>query len=251
MGENYIEWLASLIDCFIVVRFLNRWLPFKHDKYKGCTTGILFFLLAADNIFLSQKEDAENISIFILLFLILLYSFLFQRGRIYEKLLEIILPTITLFPINGIVLYSVSFLSNEEVDVLRSSGGELRILVLFFSKFAFFIICEILIKLKRNGTSSLLSFQWLLQIVCFIISFYIANTIWSISKQEFVNNYDILFAFLLIALLNILLFILLNRMENSRRLQEQYNLAQMNLEMQKQYVLNAQKKLSGNKNSSP
>lgn len=241
MGENYIEWLASLIDCFIVVRFLNRWLPFKHDKYKGCTTGILFFLLAADNIFLSQKEDAENISIFIMLFLILLYSFLFQRGRIYEKLLEIILPTITLFPINGIVLYSVSFLSNEEVDVLRSSGGELRILVLFFSKFAFFIICEILIKLKRNGTSSLLSFQWLLQIVCFIISFYIANTIWSISKQEFVNNYDILFAFLLIALLNILLFILLNRMENSRRLQEQYNLAQMNLEMQKQYVLNAQK----------
>ena len=253
MIENYIEWLASLIDCFIVVRFLNRWLPFRHDKYKCCATGILFFLLAADNIFLSQKKGAENISIFIMLLLILIYSFLFQRGRIYEKILEIILPTVTLFPINGIVLYSISFVSNEDVDVLRSSCGELRFLVLFFSKFAFFIICEILIKLKRNETSSLLSFQWLFQIFCFFISFYIANTIWSISKQEFVNNYDILFAFLLIALLNILLFILLNRMENSRRLQEQYNLAQMNQETKilhhdmKHYLITAVSLISSGK----
>lgn len=242
MGGNYIEWGASLVDCFIVVRFLNRWLPFRHDHYKGCATGILFFLLALDNIFLSQKNGAENVSILIMLFLISLYSFWLQRGRIYEKLLEIILPTITLFPINGIVLYAVSFVSEENIDVLRSSGGELRILVLFFSKFAFFVICEILIKLKRNETSSLLSFQWVLQILCFIISFYIANTIWSISKQKPVDNYDVLFAFLLIALLNILLFILLNRMENSSRLREKYNLAQMNLEIQKQFVLNAQKR---------
>ncbi|MDE6529717.1 MAG: GHKL domain-containing protein [Lachnospiraceae bacterium] len=242
MVENYIEWGASLVDCFIVVRFLERWLPFRHDHYKGCATGILFFLLALDNIFLSQKNGAENVSILIMLVLISLYSFWLQRGRVYEKLLEIILPTITLFPINGIVLYAVSFVSEENIDVLRSSGGELRILVLFFSKFAFFVICEIVIKLKRNETSSILSFQWVLQILCFVISFYIANTIWSISKQKPVDNYDVLFAFLLIALLNILLFILLNRMENSSRLREKYNLAQMNLEIQKQFILNAQKR---------
>lgn len=242
MGANYIEWIASLIDCFIVVRFLNRWLPFRYNNYKVCATSVLFLMLAVDNIFLSQKAGTENISILIMLLLVSLYSFLFQKGRIYEKVLEIILPTITLFPINGIVLYAVSFVSNENVDILRGSNGELRILVLFFSKFAFFIICEILIKLKRNETSSLLSFQWLLQILCFVISFYIANTIWSISKQKPVNSYDILFAFLFIALLNILLFILLNRMENSSRLREKYKMSQMNLEIQKQFVLNAQKR---------
>lgn len=242
MGENCIEWLASLIDCFIVVRFLIRWLPFRYNNYKSCVTGILFFLLAIDNIFLSQRAGAENISIFIMLLLVSLYSFLFQKGRIYEKILEIILPTITLFPVNEIILYAVSFVFNENADALRRSGGELRILILFFSKFAFFIICEILIKLKRSETSSLLSFQWLLQILCFIISFYIANTIWSISKQEPVDNYDVLFAFLLIALLNVLLFILLNRMENSSRLREKYNMSQMNLELQKQFVIDAQKR---------
>jgi sensor histidine kinase YesM len=156
--------------------------------------------------------------------------------------LEIILPTITLFPVNEIVLYAVSLVSHENVDVLRSAGGELRILVLFFSKFLFFIICEIVIKLKRKETSSLISFQWLLQILCFVISFYIANTIWGISKQNPVNNYDVLIAFLLIALLNVLLFILLNWMENQSHLQEKYNMAQMNLEAQKQFVWNAQKR---------
>lgn len=241
MEKYYIECLASLADCFIVVRFLKRWLPFRNNDYKNYATGILFVLLAVDNIFLSQKEGAENISIIIMLLLILIYSFVFQRGSIFEKLLGVLIPTLTLLPINGIVLYAVSFVAGEDVNVLRSSGGELRILVLFFSKFAFFIVCEVLIKLKRKEGSSLFSFQWLLQILCFVISFYIANTIWRISKQEAIDESDILLAFLSIVLLNIMLFILLNRMENSNRLREKYNLAKMNLELQKQFVENAQK----------
>lgn len=240
MTDNYIEWIASLIECLIVVKFSERWLPFRYDKYRIGITGILFVLLSVDNIFLSQKEGFENVSIFLMLMLIFLYSVIFQKGRIYEKLLEVILPTITIFPINGIVLYAISYVTKENVDALRSPGGELRILVLFFSKFAFFIICEVLIKAKKNGASSILNFQWLLQILCFIISFYIANTIWIISKQGVVEERNILTSFLLIALLNIFLFILLNRMENSSRLREQYNMAQMNLELQKQFVLNAQ-----------
>lgn len=241
MGKYYVEWLASLADCFIVVRFLKQWLPFRNNDFKNYATGILFVLLAVDNIVLSQREGAENISIIIMLLLILIYSFVFQRGSIFEKLLGVLIPTLTLLPINGIVLYAVSFVAGEDVNVLRSSGGELRILVLFFSKFAFFIVCEVLIKLKRKEGSSLFSFQWLLQILCFVISFYIANTIWRISKQEAIDESDILLAFLSIVLLNIMLFVLLNRMENSNRLREKYNLAKMNLELQKQFVENAQK----------
>lgn len=169
MGKCYIEWSASLVDCFIVVRFLNRWLPFRHLNYKNCATGIIFILLAIDNIALSQKEGAENVSIIIMLLLISIYSPVLQKGSIYEKALEILIPTLTLFPVNGIVLYAVSFVANEDVNVLRSSAGELRILVLFFSKFAFFIICEVLIKLKRKESYSLLSFQWLLQILYYQI----------------------------------------------------------------------------------
>lgn len=241
MGKYYIEWLASLADCFIMVRFLKQWLPFRNNDYKKCVTGILFVLLAVDNIVLSQKKGTENISIIIMLFLILIYSVVFQKGNIYEKILEILIPTLTLFPINGIVLYMVSVVSGEDVNLLRSSGGELRFLVLFFSKFAFFIVSEVLIKLKRKEGSSLFSFQWLLQILCFAISFYIANIIWRISKRGNVDEYDILLAFLSIALLNIMLFVLLDRMENSSRLREKYKLAKMKLELQKQFVENAQK----------
>lgn len=241
MVENYAEWSASLAECFIIVRFLNRWLPFRYNNHKNIVTGILFILLAVDNIVLSQKERTENLSVLIMLLLILLYSFAFQRGRIYEKILEVLIPALTIFPINGIILYSVSFITHQDVNMLRGSGGELRMLVLFFSKFAFFIVSEILIKVKKKDTSSLKSFQWLLQILCFVISFYIANIIWSISKEAPVNNDTILLAFILIAILNILLFSLLARMESNSRLREQYNLARMNLEIQKEFVLNAQK----------
>lgn len=241
MEVNYIEWLASLIECFIIVRFLNRWLPFRYKNYKIYAISILFVLLAVDNIILSQKKGTENISILIMLILLAIYSFVCQKGRTYEKILEILIPTLTLFPINGIVLYSISFITHENVNMLRSSGEELRIIVLFFSKFAFFIVCEILIRLKKKETASLKSFQWPIQMLCFVISFYIANMIWSISKQAFVDDYKVLLVFLSIAMLNILLFILLNQMENSSHLREKYNLAQMNLELQKRFVLNAQK----------
>lgn len=84
MGKCYIEWSASLVDCFIVVRFLNRWLPFRHLNYKDCATGIIFILLAIDNIALSQKEGAENVSIIIMLLLISIYSQCFKKG-VYMK----------------------------------------------------------------------------------------------------------------------------------------------------------------------
>ena len=238
----YIEWLASLIECYIMVRFVYRWLPVKRSGYDKPAVVVLFLLLAVDNIALSQKDGFENISVILLLLLIFVFSLMFQHGRIYEKIFVTLIPTLTMLPINAIVLHSMSLITSESLEELRSAGGDLRILVLFFSKFVFFIVCEIIIKLRKKDTGSLLSFQWMLQLICFAISFFIANVVWKISKQASLDNHVVLWVFLMIAILNILLFILLDKMENNSRLKEQYKLSEMNLENQKQFVLNAQKK---------
>lgn len=236
-----LEWIASLAECYIVVHFLDRWLLFKRENYKYCSI-IFLILLAADNIIFSQKEGFENISILFLLVLEFVYSFFLQKGQIYEKILAVLIPMLIMIPINGITLYTLSFAFHESLSELRSSEGDLRILVLFFSKFAFFLISEILIKIKKKDFHMLLSFQWILQILCFLFSFFIANIIWNISRQAEIHGYSILIAYLMIAGLNILLFILLDRMENENRLKEENKLAQVNLESQKNYILSAQKR---------
>ncbi len=239
---NVCEIAASLIECFIVVRFFGRWLSLKWEKNKYYIYGTLFVLLALDNVVLSQKEGFENFSVVALLLLLFAYALIFQQGKIYEKILEALVPALTVLPINIIVLYSMSIITDESTEVLRHAGGSLRFLVLFFTKFLFFLVCEILILLKRKEAQELLSFQWLLQLICFVISFLIANTVWNIFRKSESDSYGVLFVSMLIAVLNIVLFVLLNKMENSNRLREQYRMAQMNLDYQKEFVQAAQRR---------
>lgn len=75
---NYIlEILASVTECYVVVRFCNNFLGFRDDRLAFLKSLAFFILLAADNIFLSQLAGFEILSLVILLTLIFLYSMLY------------------------------------------------------------------------------------------------------------------------------------------------------------------------------
>lgn len=65
---------------------------------------IVYRPLALVDVFLSQLEGFENISIIMLLLILLAYSFVFLTGKKWEKVLVSVLPTVTALPINLIVM---------------------------------------------------------------------------------------------------------------------------------------------------
>lgn len=231
-----IEIAASLVESCILVRLCNGFLGFKSETRKWLKTTVLFVMLALVDVFLCQLDGFENISIIMLMLIMLTYAVVFLNGKLWEKLLIPIIPTITELPINLIVMSVFSTLSgNERAEVL--TGGAMRIPVLFFSKAAFFLVCELIIRARKRGADSLNTYQWVIQLSCFLISFIISSLMWNFFREQEETKPIFLIIFLLIALLNVLLYILMSKMQRDNKVKEEYKLLKSNISAQEKLAL--------------
>lgn len=238
------EVVASFAECYIIVRLADRFLGFKSDKLKWAKSIGFFVVLAFENIFLSQIGFFKNISEILMLLLLFGYSLIFLDGKIQEKILLTVIPVTTTMPINLIVINIFRAASEGPVTELTEPGGALRIPVLFFTKFAFFIVCELLVRILKRNRKSLNGFQWIIQLSCFIITFLITNSLWSISLKHKEMRLDFIFSYIMIALLNILLYILLNKLQSDNITREEYKLLKANLSAQEKLVIEARTRYS-------
>lgn len=242
---NYIiEILASVTECCIVVRFCNQFLGFRNDRLMFLKSLAFFILLAADNIFLSQLSGFEILSLIILLTLIFLYSMLFLKGRLYQKLLTSVTPTIIMLPINMITVNAFKAFTDCSAEELTAPGGDLRFSILFITKSAFFLVCEALVKVRRKNHYRLSRFQWIIQLSCFFVSSVIAVSLWSISRTSGYSENQFLLIYIMIAVLNILLYALLGKMERDSVINEENRITQVNLAAQEQLVSSVQEQFT-------
>lgn len=231
-----IEIAASLVESCIFVKLCNGFLDFKSENGKWIKTAALFVMLALVDVFLCQLDGFENISIIMLMLIMLTYAVVFLNGKLWEKLLIPIIPTITELPINLIVMSVFSTLSgNERAEVL--TGGAMRIPVLFFSKAAFFLVCELIIRARKRSADSLNTYQWVIQLSCFLISFIISSLMWNFFREQEETKPIFLIIFLLIALLNVLLYILMSKMQRDNKVKEEYKLLKSNISAQEKLAL--------------
>ena len=241
--NNIVEACASLLECCIFVRICNGYLGFKTEKLKWLKAIIVYIPLALVDVFLCQLEGFENISIFMLLLILLIYSFVFLSGKIWEKILVSVMPTLTALPINLVVMSVFSMLAdNDRTEVMP--GGTMRIPVLFFSKAIFFFACEIVIRIRRKQYRSLSGFQWILQLSCFLISFLIATLLWNISRDQPETSPLFLIIFLLIGTLNVLLYIIMSIMQRDNITREEYNLLKANISSQEKLAVEIRERYS-------
>lgn len=239
--NNIIEISASLAECGIFVRLCNGYLGFKSERMKWLKSIVFFALFGINDVFLCQLNGFENISIAIMLLIFLVYTFVFMKGRVIEKILVSIIPTTTLLPINLIVMAVFGALSGND----RSAslvGGEMRIPVLFFTKAIFFLACEILIRTKNKRSTNLTGYQWAIQISCFFISFIMSSLLWNISRTYNDTSPLFLTIFLMIAALNILLYILMNKMQRDNVTKEEYHLLKASLASQEKFAVEAKER---------
>lgn len=154
-----------------------------------------------------------------------------------------VIPTITALPINLAVMGIFSAIAdNNRTAVLP--GGILRIPVLFFTKAIFFFACEIVIRVRKKQSSSLTGFQWIIQISCFVISFLISSLLWNIFREQTDTSPYLLAIFFLIAALNILLYVLMTKMQRDNITKEEYALVKSNLEAQQKFAVETKERYS-------
>ena len=241
--NNIIEACASLLECCIFVRICNGYLGFKNEKLKWLKTSVAYLPVALVDTFLSQIDGFENISVFMVLLLLLVYSFVFLSGKVWEKILVSVIPSVTALPINLIVMSVFTILAdNNRAEIMP--GGTMRIPVLFFSKAIFFFVCEIVIRTRKKQYHSLSGLQWILQLSCFFISFLMATLLWNVSREQPEVSPLFLIIFLLIGALNILLYIIMNIMQRDNITREEYNLLKANISSQEKLAVEIRERYS-------
>lgn len=241
--NNIIEACASFLECCIFVRLFNGFLGLKDNKYKWLKSAAFFILIALDDIFLAQLKGFENISIVILLLVFLVYSFVFLNGKIWEKILVSVIPTVTALPINLAVMGVFSSIADNDRTAVMP-GGAMRIPVLFFTKAIFFFASEIVIRIRKKQHNSLTGFQWTIQLSCFLISFFISTLLWNISRKQPETSPQFLIIFFLIGILNILLYVIMNKMQRDNITREEYNLLKANISSQEKLAVEVRERYS-------
>lgn len=234
--NHFIEACAAFFECCIFVRLFHGFLGLKDNKLKWLKSSAFFMIIALGDMFLAQLDGFETISIAILSLIFLRYSFVCLNGKLWEKLLVSFIPAMTALPINfAVMAIFCAIADNDRTAVMP--GGVMRIPVLFFTKAIFFFACEIVISTRKKQRYSLSGFQWTIQLSCFSISFLIAALLWNISRELPKTSPVFLVIFLLIGALNILLYVIMNKMQRDNNTREEYNLLKANISSQEKLAV--------------
>lgn len=234
--NDVIEITASLASSCIYLRLCNGFLGLKDNRLKWLkSTGFILLLMISDPAVVNL-EIINDMSGYFGMIIILIYSFLFLNGKIWEKLFISVVPAVIQLPLSMIYINIFASLAGNDRSIVLV-GGSMRFYGLVCVQSTFFILCEIIIRIKKKRTYSFNRFQQIIQLSSFFISFIISALLWNFTRER--GEASPLFAaiFILIMFLNVLLFVLMNKMQRDNITKEEYNLLKSSLSAQEKLAV--------------
>lgn len=211
-----VEFLASIIECCLITHYISNFLEFKSNENKS-KKKILFFLLTAfNNIILSQFLQIDAVIGIIQLIIALVFSFIFMKDSYFKKIFASFTSIFLILVINSGVLFTFSKILNEDIQVLISSIGIFRLLILFITKFLYYILTLILIKIFRKDEYKLAKEDIIYILVIFFITLIVGNLMFEYALKNN-NNFSMLFNIIFVFLVttNILSYFLLSHIKSN------------------------------------
>lgn len=232
------EIAATMIETTILLEFINKLLG---SKYNGIKNILLFissfviingYMIAAG--FITVKYSAVLDLIGILLYEV--YTIIFMKKDLVYRCITPILSVMTIFLLNIIISIIASYIFRLSPDELINSRNVLRISLLFITKFSFFILTRIVLKLVKPkdvllNKLELAAVSFIFLITVMIIGFS-GEVYYSSVKNNIIDKFLVILLFGL-AFINAAVFILFGIIAKKNREQFQYSMMKMQYEEQK------------------
>ena len=227
-----VEIAASAIENIVIVDFLGRYLGYKNNEDVWLKS-LLFFAASMFNVLIvPHLFDSEIIPSVVLVMLSLIYCMVFLRGNIYGKVFIVLFNVLSILAINTLMLTIFSFIFSTDFSELVAMRNSARIMLLATTKFLYFIITRLILKLQKNVSSSMSAKEWLSVLGIFMITLTIGVMMFeAIWKEEYSETVLCVFAVGLI-LINIISYTLFSRIseDNARKTE----LAMLELQLSEQ-----------------
>lgn len=213
------EIAASVVECAIMAEFLTRFMGVKSEKHKIMKVTTCFLLLLADGIVCPLLTDIEIISIFVILVIEVAYSVLFLRGSIYKKIFVVFISCISMLLINTTVLMLMGKMLSSDMEELITGNGTARLMVLFLTKFLYFLLTRFLLKLNGSGAYDFGKSEWIILLSVFAVTFFVGVAVLECTVNGTNTEIFMITSVLGLILINIISYILMLRMnkENTER----------------------------------
>lgn len=213
------EIAASIVECVIMAEFLTRCLGAKNEKLKIPEAAVCAFLLFANITVCPLFTDVEMVSVATMLIIEMAYSIFFLKGKIYKKVFVVFINGITMILINTTVIMLLGKVLSENVGDLITGNGVARLLVLFLTKFLYFLVTRFLLKFNGTGSYDFGKSEWIMLLSIFTVTFIVGIAVLECTVNGTNTEIFMMASVSGLILINIISYILILRMnkENAER----------------------------------
>lgn len=237
----FFEIAASIAECAVIAWFISVFFSFKSLKLKWFKICGFFAALCVNNLLMGSSETFAGLSIALLILTVLVYSAVFLKGELAGKMfLSFFTPMIILI-MNELVITPVCIIAGCPFSEAESPNGKYRVLVLILSKLAFFLVCLVMVHLKKHNDYPLSGLQWTIQILCFAAAFSAASTLWGILRKYSEIREKFILVYFMLAAIIILLYIMQIEMRRSAAEKEKLKLTEVTAAAQQKFVEEARR----------
>jgi hypothetical protein len=165
---NIAEIAAALIECFLIMNFLMRFLGLKNKKYSFLKFTVGFLAIAANGLLLPIINTSELLMGVVSLVICFIYSIFFLKGDVYIKIFAVFTSNVLILIINSLVLTGFSKIYNSGFEELIMSRNAVRFEILLITKFLYFLFTQIILVLCRKKEYELNKTEWTAVLTVFL-----------------------------------------------------------------------------------
>ncbi len=232
------EIVATMVETTILLEFINRLLGSKLHGIKNILQFIVAFIIINSYMITVSCISVEYSAVFDLIGILLyeIYSVIFMKKNLIYRCITPILSIMAIFLLNIIISIIVSYIFKSEPNELLNDRNLLRISMLFVTKFSFFILTRMILKIAKPK-EVLLNKQELAAIsLIFIISImiigYSGEIYYRSSRDSEIDKFLIVLLIGLIVI-NVTVFTLFVIIAKKNREKLKYSIMEMQNELQK------------------
>ena len=174
-----INIFGIISECVIITYFLCKYFGFRYHDYAIVKSSLFFIIIAIYDYASGRYIPSEFVAFWGFFLLTFLFSFIFLKGNVLEKIATCALTFILIASINLPILAISSAITNQYPDAILNSNGKTDVLILdtFFSKIIYFGVLQAILLFRRKEKIVLKAKEWIVIIASFIISILIASLV--------------------------------------------------------------------------
>ena len=226
------EILAVVVECMIVTRMLIQYFKFRSDNCRILKWLLLFSLLFATDMAGTFGMANETFLISSCLLIEIVFSAVFLKGNIFEKILISVINYVLVYFINLPVMSAISAITGIPMLQLQMSQNVERVVCLFITKILYFAVTQFILSFRKKEEYHFSRNEWIMILSAFMITLLIGISMYMITVGGKTTEYIYVAVTLLISCLDAVIFIFLRKMNRTSQIEKERDIMEIQLQRQ-------------------